>query len=335
VDAEDALRYGITSIQSMSGATDPITTLRTVAAARLPVRLRVIRFFATDAAGRRTEEWGEAERALPLPAAGATDTSPAPTLFGRKWILDGTPVERLAVMRTPYADRPGWFGRFTVPPDTIRAILRESFESGEQLLLHAVGDSTAALVLALMPEVGSYADGRARRTRLEHGDGVRPEQWRAAGRLGIVVVQNPSHFALGEELMRARFGPRAAEMQPLRSMVAAGIPIALGSDGPMNPFLNIMWAVTHPNNPPEALTREQAVIAYTRGSAYAELAERDKGTLAPGMLADLAVLSQDVFAVPVQALPRTESVLTVVGGRVAYDAGKLVITGRGGRRVKR
>src|SRR2546422_9042749 len=62
--------------------------------------------------------------------------------------------------------------------------------------------------------------------------------------------------------------------------------------------LNIMFAVTHPMNPAEALSREQAVLAYTRGSAYAELAERETGTLAPGMLADLAVLSQDIFTVP-------------------------------------
>jgi hypothetical protein len=76
-------------------------------------------------------------------------------------------------------------------------------------------------------------------------------------------------------------------------------------------------------NPREALTREQAVAAYTRGSAYAEFAEGEKGTLAPGMLADLAVLSQDVFAAPAPALPATTCVLTLVGGRVAHDAGAL------------
>ena len=82
-----------------------------------------------------------------------------------------------------------------------------------------------------------------------------------------------------------------------------------------------MFAVTHPVNPGEALDREQAVLAYTRGSAYAEFAEREKGMLAPGMLADLAVLSQDIFTVPLGELAKTESVLTLVGGKVAYDAG--------------
>jgi predicted amidohydrolase YtcJ len=71
--------------------------------------------------------------------------------------------------------------------------------------------------------------------------------------------------------------------------------------------------------PNEGLTREQAVIAYTRTSAYAEFAERDKGSLEPGKLADLAVLSQDIFTVPLEQLPSTESVLTMVGGAVVYE----------------
>jgi predicted amidohydrolase YtcJ len=79
-----------------------------------------------------------------------------------------------------------------------------------------------------------------------------------------------------------------------------------------------MLATSHPR-PQESLTREQAVEAYTRGSAYAEFAETEKGTLAPGKLADLAILSQDIFRVPASALPQTRSVLTVVGGQVMFD----------------
>jgi hypothetical protein len=94
----------------------------------------------------------------------------------------------------------------------------------------------------------------------------------------------------------------------------------------MNPYLNIMFATTHPDRPSEAITREQAVIAYTATSAYAEFAEKDKGTLEPGKLADLAVLSQDIFTVPLQDLPKTESILTLVGGKVVYDAHALADT---------
>ena len=88
----------------------------------------------------------------------------------------------------------------------------------------------------------------------------------------------------------------------------------------MNPFLNIQAAIAPVANPFEAVSREQAVMAYTAGSAYAERAEKDKGTLAPGMLADLAVLSHDVFTIPAAELPAVRSVLTMVGGKVIYEA---------------
>ena len=104
----------------------------------------------------------------------------------------------------------------------------------------------------------------------------------------------------------------------------AAIPLAFGSDGPLNPYLNIMLACRDPDRPTESVSREQAVIEYTQEAAYAEFTEKDKGTLEPGKLADLAVLSQDIFAVPLERLPQTTAVLTIVGGRTAYDGGMLV-----------
>ena len=86
-----------------------------------------------------------------------------------------------------------------------------------------------------------------------------------------------------------------------------------------NPFVHMLGAITGGNNAEEAVSREDAVRILTRGSAYAERAEREKGTLVPGMLADLAVLSQDIFMVPPPALPATRSVLTIIGGDIVYD----------------
>ncbi len=113
-------------------------------------------------------------------------------------------------------------------------------------------------------------------------------------------------------------------MQPLRSLIEAGIPVALASDGPLNPFLNIMLATIHPYNPKEAVTREQAVRAYTFGPAFAEFAEHEKGTIAEGRWADLAVLSQDIFVAPLPEIPKTNSVLTIVGGKIVHDAKAVV-----------
>jgi hypothetical protein len=138
--------------------------------------------------------------------------------------------------------------------------------------------------------------------------------------LGLIVVENPTHFTL-RELFVKRFGVgRTDQMQPLRSLLVAGIPVAIGSDGPNNPYLNIMLASVYPGKPREAITREQAVTAYMLTSAYGEFAEKEKGSVEPGKLADLAVLSQDIFSVPAEDLPKTESVLTVVGGKIVYDA---------------
>jgi predicted amidohydrolase YtcJ len=133
----------------------------------------------------------------------------------------------------------------------------------------------------------------------------------------VIVVQNPSHF--DRSLVGDRFAADTPFF-PLRSLLEAGIPIAIGSDGPLNPFLNVMLAAIHPMRPTEALTREQAVQAYTSGSAFAEFAEADKGTLGVGKSADLAVLSGDLFAMPVQQLPTLRSVLTILGGEIVYDA---------------
>ncbi len=307
--AADAVRMGITSAQSMNGYLDPPKTVRVLRAARLPIRLRVIPYLLTDANGRRLAEWRDVER---RPA-------PLTVISGTKWVLDSTPIDRNAVMRQAYLDRPGWHGRLDFPPDTIRAMLAEALTGREQLMLHIAGDSTLRVVFDAMRALAPDADWRERRVRIEHGDWLGGDLLPVARRLGIVLVQNPTHFALDPAMLHARFGRVSAEFQPVRSTVAAGVPLAIGSDGPNNPFVNLMFAVTHPSRPDEALTREQAVIAYTRGAAYAEFAEREKGTLAPGMLADLAVLSQDIFTIPVPALPATSSVLTLVGGAVVHD----------------
>ena len=139
--------------------------------------------------------------------------------------------------------------------------------------------------------------------------------------LGVVVVMNPLHFMFPDVYL-ARLGPaRKAWMQPLKTLLDRGIPLAIGSDGPMNPFMNVLWAATHATNPSQALTREQAVIAYTRGSAFAEFTERQKGQLAVGMLADLAVLSADLFTATPEQIGTITSVLTMVGGQPVHDTG--------------
>lgn len=239
-------------------------------------------------------------------------------------MLDGTPLE--GTFTTREAQRV-LFGSdpnlavtdlgLTFSTKEIEAMLHESLENNDQLMVHVSGYPSASAVLNAMQMSGGEEVWAGRRVRFEHGDGLFPDLIPRTKQFGVVVVQNPTHFAVGLKVSQA---------QPLRTLLGAGIPVALGSDGPMNPYLNIMLASTHPNRPSEAISREQAVIAYTLTSAYAEFTEKDKGSLESGKLADLAVLSQDIFSVPLEELPKTESVLTVVGGKIVYDA--KVVTAR-------
>ncbi len=312
-----AAKWGMTSIQDMSDGMEPGQAVALFEKTPTPIRIRVMRMPMTTPAGRDIKEG----RAVP--------PHPAPliTVSGTKWLLDGVPLEFTFDPRESHQHiaGPPFDAMFhdlpvTFPEGEMKSMLRESLQYNDPLLLHVSGYRSAAAMLDAMQSMGGAKVWNGKRVRFEHGDGLFPDLIPRVKEMGIVVVQNPSHLNSGAILGG---GNAFKEAQPVRSLLAAGIPVALGSDGPMNPYLNIMFAVTHPDRPSEAITREQAVVAYTLTSAYAEFAEKDKGSLEPGKLADLAVLSQDIFTIPVQALPAIESVLTMVGGKIIYDAGML------------
>ena len=315
---EDAVKLGITSVQDMSLPGGAERCLMASRKAPTPIRMRVVRMAGTTGNGRdKTEGYG-----LPLHA------SPLITVSGTKWLLDGSPIERTAALRKPYTDLPSTSGELDFPEKEMEAMLRESLQNDDQLLAHAVGDRATETFLNAMDVTGGPKAWADRRVRIEHGDGIMPEMIPRVKRMGLIVVENPTHLAV-RELFVKRFGvERADQMQPMRSLLDAGIPLALGSDGPNNPYLNIMLASVYPGKPREAITREQAVVAYTLTAAYAEFAEKDKGSLEPGKYADLAVLSQDIFEVPPPELPKTMSVLTMVGGKIVYDAKSLSTSAR-------
>lgn len=309
--AIEALGYGITTIQLMSDPLPIADTSKRLVEANSPLRWKAFRFPMREAGG----ETVDSRPTLP----------PQPTLRidvrGMKWILDGTPIERLAYLRAPYADAPAERGRLNLPPERIAEFVGWAYGSEDPLVVHALGDAAIDAYLTALEKTGRAEVWRAKRPRLEHGDMMSADLQARVKAIGAVVVQNPSHFTF-PEVFRARYGDaRMAWMQPMKSLLAQGIPLAIGSDGPLSPFLNVLWASTHPANPTEAITREQAVTAYTRGSAFAQFAEREKGQLAVGMLADLAVLSADVFSATPEQMGEIRSVLTMIGGRAVHDAG--------------
>ncbi len=318
-------KLGITSIQDMSNAIAPERCLALLDRVPSPIRVRVIRMPGSTPNGRDTREGLEVLH----------HRSGLVTVDGTKWMLDGTPLEGTFATRQAQAalfaevrqaqisgtvaaalDHAFATLELTFPREQISAMLEESLKLNDQLIVHVSGYPSASAMLDAMQSSGGKATWADRRVRFEHGDGLFPDLLPRVKEMGIIVVQNPSHAA---------HGMRSAQARPLKSFLVAGIPLALGSDsgGPVNPYRDIMFAITHPDRPSEAISREQAVIAYTLTSAFAEFAEKDKGSLEPGKLADLAVLSQDIFSVPTAELPKTQSVLTLVGGKTVYDAGVL------------
>ncbi len=321
--AHDAVRFGFTSLQDMAVGLTRQRTLAALRAAHLPLRVRSICFPLTP---------GESCEVKSDPHDHGDDAAELLTASGVKWITDGTPLERLAFVETPYADRPGWIGAPDLPDAALHAMLQQHKHGPvpeNQMLFHSVGDGAIHAVLDAMEDTGSHASWRPRRTRIEHGDLLFPSDFARVHDLGVVIVQNGTHLAL-TPVFAQRFTPAVfADLEPLRSLLDNDIPLALGTDGigtVSNPFVDIFLTMIHPTHPSEALTIEQAVRAYTRGSAYAELEESRKGRLIKGQLADLAVLSQDIFHVPPPAIPATLSVLTMVNGVIVWNSGAVSAT---------
>lgn len=302
-----AAQLGVTSVQEMTIGVSRERSIQILTGADLSVRVRSM--------------------CVPLSQnepcrAPAFDPSDRLTWSGIKWLLDGTPVERSAYLREPYVDFPGIGHQNLTSSQLNQAIHRSLFglPVRDQLLFHTVGDRGLDNVLGALEGAAPPFVWRLLRPRIEHGDFLHPEQIEKVVSLGAIVVQNPTHLAV--DFSPAVGAARAAEIQKLQTLLDSGVRFALGSDGSQaNPFLDLFLAVLHPFHPAEALTMEQAVTAYTRGSAAAEFQDWQKGSIRVGYLADLAVLSQDIFTVPPPAVPGTTSLFTLVGGDVVWDAG--------------
>lgn len=310
---DEEAKYGVTSIQELSVTMTPARAVSLLEAVPTRIRVRVVRMPGTTPAGRNIEE---GKGVAPHPAS-------LITVSGSKWLADGVGVEGTLTPRGAWKipAEPPFDSLLTdlpleFPKGEYPAMLQESLRNNDQLLLHVSGNLSVQKVLDAIDASGGKGVWSGRRLRFEHGDALFPDQFARVRQDGIIVVQNPVHLA-----PIAPPGVVALEKgQPMKSLLAAGIPLALGSDAPTNPYLDIMFATNPGNRPSEAITREQAVTAYTLTSAYAEFQEKEKGTIEPGKLADIAVLSQDIFTVPTPELPNTTSVLTMVGGQIVYKA---------------
>jgi predicted amidohydrolase YtcJ len=171
------------------------------------------------------------------------------------------------------------------------------------------------------------------RFRIEHDQVVTPGQLVQYKKLGVIASVQPSHLLTDMRWVMERIGAeRAKNSYPWKQFLDHGVPLAFGTDypvEPITPFRGVYAAVTRKNEagskeyfPEQRLTIEQAIAAYTTGSAYAQFAEKDKGTLAPGMLADFVVLDRDLTKVTPPQILKTQVLRTVVGGKTVYEANR-------------
>lgn len=306
----DEARWGVTGNTFMEY--DPATKVEQLSRLNTPFRVWVMPF--------AQYETGQKRRRLLQVTVPATIADRV-TSHGEKWVLDGEPVHRTAPMRAPYADDPTTSGQTDYPDSDVRAILSEAIQHDLPLTIHVTADRSTEQLLNQMDATGGEKVWANRRLRIEHGNGLMEDLIPRARKLGVVVAENPMY--LGEPL-KPLSPQRAPVWTPCPSLLEAGIPLVLASDGRpdfpfLNPFLNMQIASAYPPHPKEAITREQALVAFTRTAAYSMFVDDRLGTLEVGKQADLAVLSQDIFKVSNEDLPKTESVLTIVGGKIAYS----------------
>ena len=202
-----------------------------------------------------------------------------------KGFMDGSLGSRTAAMKAPFADDPGNTGLPQYTQAELNQMAVERAQAGFQLGFHAIGDKAAAMALDAFSQPGV---SRTARNRIEHAQVVDPADIPRFNKLGVIASMQPNHLLTDMNWAEDRLGPkRAAYSYAWKAFLDAGVPLAFGTDypvEPITPFRGLYAAVTRMNEagtktyfPENKLTRGQALYAYTQGSAYAEFAEKHKG----------------------------------------------------------
>jgi predicted amidohydrolase YtcJ len=245
-----------------------------------------------------------------------------------KGFMDGSLGSRTAAMLAPYSDDPKNTGLPQFKQAELDQMTRERAAAGFQIGFHAIGDRGVQMALDAYAFAGATPD---RRFRIEHAQVTTPEQIRRFREMGVIASMQPNHLLTDMHWAISRIGrERARHSYAWKEFLENGVPLAFGTDypvEPITPFRGLYAAVTRKDEagtaeyfPEERLTIDQAIAAYTTGAAYAEFAEKEKGTLAPGMLADFVVLDRDITAVPPPDILKTRVLRTVVGGKTVYES---------------
>jgi hypothetical protein len=278
-----------------------------------------------------------------------------------KGFMDGSLGSRTAALKVPYADDPGNTGLPQYTQDQLNKMAIDRAQAGFQLGFHAIGDKATSMALDAMqaaerttlPSPAAILDpcqgnkppwqiwdekapcqrscAFSARNRIEHAQVVDPTDIPRFAKLCVIASMQPNHLLTDMNWAEDRLGPkRAAYSYAWKAFLDAGVPLAFGTDypvEPVTPFRGLYAAVTRMNEagtktyfPENKLTRGQALYAYTQGSAYAEFAETRKGKLAPGYDADFILVDRNLYTVAPPAILGTKVLETYVAGRKVYAA---------------
>ena len=253
-------------------------------------------------------------------------------LGGLKAFMDGSLGSTTALFFEPFNDAPNTSGLMVadnIPEGKLKQNIKDVDKAGLQCSVHAIGDRANNILLNYLEEVAKENGPRDRRFRIEHAQHLLAGDIPRFAKLGVIASMQPYHAIDDGRWAEKRIGPaRIKTTYAFRSLLDAGATLVFGSDwyvAPVSPILGIHAAVTrqtldgkNPRGwvPEQKITVEEAVRAYTSSAAYAEFAEKDKGTLEVGKLADLVVLSQDIFRINPDDIRKTTVVYTIVGGDV-------------------
>jgi predicted amidohydrolase YtcJ len=322
---EHAAQLGVTSVQDMSGGSDVGVYQELLERGRLKTRLYAVsplpQWERPANTGVRAAFGGEMLR-----------------IGGLKGFSDGSLGSSTALFFEPYVSNAENFG---LPSDELLAKgadsmlenVRRADHAGLQVMIHAIGNKANDAVLSIYEQVAARHGARDRRFRIEHAQHLRLADLPRIARGGVIASMQPYHCADDGRWAEKRIaGERLKGTYAFRSLLDAGAVLAFGSDwnvAPLDPIQGIAAAVTrrtldgkHPGGwiPEQKISVEEAVYAYTVGSAHAEFQEKVKGKLAPGMLADLVMLDRDIFRIDPAQIEKARVVLTMADGKVVYEA---------------
>lgn len=322
--AEAASNYaaslGVTSVQDMSAGTDVGVYQELLRQGKLKTRIYAVSTLNDWERWRRT---------------GVTYAFGNATLRvgGLKGFADGSLGSTTAWFYEPYLDKPDSKGFPLIEMSKAFEFVRDADKADLQVMIHAIGDRANDEILKIYQRVEKENGAKDRRFRIEHAQHLNPDLIRRFASAKVIASMQPYHaIDDGRWAYKRLDDKRLRGTYAFRSLLDSGATLAFGTDwfvAPLNPMLGIYAAVTrrtlddkNPNGwiPEQKITVEEAVRAYTLGSAFAEFQENVKGTLSVGKLADFVILSDDIFSINPNDIGKTKILTTVMDGHIVFQA---------------